>query len=82
MYVHPRKKRNQYLGQDGQSFINRLLGATSDKPITLPIELPPVSFTPETIGEFKTMAYSSSALIGLGIIGGFSLAALIKNTRK
>lgn len=82
MYVHPRKQRHQYLGQGGQSLINRLLGATSDKPITIPIELPPVSLTDETIAEFKELAYVSSAIIGGSLILGFGLIALSKSQRK
>jgi len=59
----------------GQSVINRLIGATTDEPLELPIKIPPIELEKETM---KTMGYyllGTGGLLGLGIV----LGALIKS---
>lgn len=71
---------NQYMGDlgDVQSFLNKILGATPDKPLQLPIAIPPIEVAQTTMDELAEMMYIGMGIIAGGIVAGAVVKGIIQ----
>lgn len=57
----------------GQTILNQILGATPENPIHLPIVLPDITISKDTMDEFRNAAIGGTIIIGVAIIAGRAL---------
>jgi len=66
------------MGQGTQDWLNKLVGASPGEPIKIPIELPEIMISKETMNDFQNTMILSTGIIAGGIIIGQLVRSLTK----